>query len=542
MKKRNPCGALFLAPLCGALVLMMVAECRFFSAAAIGAQEIPDELRQQTLRFVRQLAETGLPVQEIPSWMKPLNHHGPWAAAVTLYRQGEIRGKGQAADPLFFSALEKATKAAMPASTEGLDLRNSRFLISVTSPKHRPIALIEWHGKAEELAGNVTAVRVLDKALIFRQIEAGKQYLLRVMHPEKHGFYKKYDVLRDDFGNRLRTIYSASSLLTLLKISDVDSDKAIAGVTPRIAEFLLSMQCQDQATHGAFYYAYYLDSQTKQNKFVVGTTSKAIFTLLELYRRNQDPRYLEAARSAGDWLLTMLNPDGSVINQVKDHNGQWVYDKRYSCLYTGQVLSALSRLYRTTLDPRYYTAAEMIARLTIKRARAQKYFMKDDYRYPEDPVPTSWVVMSLLDFYKIKRDAAAGHTLFKSARVLLKRQYRNPDDLVNFGRFKGTEATSGNGWIGEVLGEVYALGREEKKKDLEAFKNALLRLIRWLIQNTYSEKNMFFLKTPAKAIGGLIRNPHEESVRTDAVCHGINGYLNIWQELNEGPLLTVPEK
>ena len=47
---------------------------------------------------------------------------------------------------------------------------------------------------------------------------------------------------------------------------------------------------------------------------MVGSVSKTVFTLLELSRRNnREPRCLDAAKRAGEWLLTRVQNDGDVL-------------------------------------------------------------------------------------------------------------------------------------------------------------------------------------------------------------------------------------
>jgi hypothetical protein len=300
------------------------------------------------------------------------------------------------------------------------------------------------------------------------------------------------------------------------------------------------MQNHEGHNKGAFHYSFSLETGKKDNKFVVGTASKTIFTLLELYRRTEDKRYLDSARLSADWLLAMRNPDGTVINQVELKNKELIYDRRYSNLYTGQVLSALSRMYTVTLDKRYYDAANILANNFLKKAKIDSYFLKDDYRKSTGAVPTSWAVMSLLDFYKISGDEVYKEVMLKCLDDILERQNNDLRDILNYGRINGTLSTSGNGWINEVTSEVYLLCKKQNWKDCIKYKEHMLKISRWLIQNTYSEENTYFLKEPAKAIGGLIRNFNEETVRTDAVCHGVNGYINLFGDLDDGMLITVP--
>ena len=309
-------------------------------------------------------------------------------------------------------------------------------------------------------------------------------------------------------------------------MNDLKRDEDVDKQIPLIAGFILSMQVLEGSNRGAFHYSLSLETGKKDNRFVVGTVSKTIFTLLELYRRTGNKKYLNSAGLAADWLLGMRNPDGTVINQVKIENGHAVFDRRYSNLYTGEVLSAFSRMYAATSDRRYYDAAKNLADRFLAKAEKDAYFLTDDFRSPRDAVPTSWAVMSLLDFYKISGDGTYRKISLRCLEEVMKRQHDDPDDLQNFGRVGG-QKTSGNGWIAEVTSEVYLSCRKENGATCMQYKEHLLKLIRWLIQNTYSEANTYFLKEPDKAVGGLIRDYTSEEVRTDAVCHGVNGYVNL---------------
>ena len=57
-----------------------------------------------------------------------------------------------------------------------------------------------------------------------------------------------------------------------------------------------------------------------------------------------------------------------------------------------------------------------------------------------------------------------------------------------------------------------------------------------------SEGNTFFLGEPQKAIGGSFWNCENLYVRTDSVCHALNAYVSIINDLEDGTLLTIPEE
>lgn len=495
------------------------------------AVSVTDEnIRSDVLVFARAIIQShfsGTPF----SHPGAISLDGNWTVSVTPYLDGMAICTGSGKSPMLHEAVENAVQDLIAAhghthlSEE--DLRDARFMISFSRPGSKEYALIEYKGEAKELINDVVAIHHLDNDMIYSKITDAKAYLLRAMDKNTHGFHKLYSAISGTFDNRVITTYSSSSLYSLLKLNDLERDERIVERIPRIADFILSMQVHEGDHKGAFHYSLSLENGEKDHRFVVGTVSKTIFTLLELYTRTEDKRYLDSAVSAADWLLTMRNSDGTVIGQVKIQNGEQVFDKRYSTLYTGEVLSAFSRMYAATSDERYYKAAEILADNLLIRAENDGYFLRDDYRTPTDSVPTSWGVMSLLDFYKISGNKVYQKTLLKCLNEILKRQHTDPNDMHNYGRIGTGQHTSGIGWINEVTSEVYLLCREENWKGCMRYKEPMMKMMRWLIQNTYSEANTYFLKEPEKAIGGLIRSSTKEEVRTDAVCHGVNGYINL---------------
>jgi len=383
--------------------------------------------------------------------------------------------------------------------------------------------------------------RSLDKELILQNIEQGKEFLLRAVHEDEHGFYKKYDALNDDFGNRLHTVYSASIIYTLLKIYDYDKDERILEGIPDWGDFLLSMQSKDKETYGAFHYSYYFKSKEKEPRFVVGTTALSIFTLLDLYDRTADSKYLEAAKLGGNWLTTMQKSDGWMKAYKEYKGGEWIYGEKKSLLYNGQVLSALSRLYNITGEKRYYDAAEKIAQCFTEKVEKEGCYLEDDYR-SKNPISSAWVVMSLLDFYKVNPDEYYKDIIFRCSGELLGRQQLETDEPLYYGTWKRAYSTSGNGWLAEVMMEMYKFCKEQSMGGCDEYKEAVIKVTWWIIQNTYSEENTFFLKEPQKAIGGSFWNYENRYVRTDSVCHAVNAYVGIINDLEDGLLLSIPEK
>jgi hypothetical protein len=530
-----------------------------------------DQFRNVCVQFVRTVAEDHLGGQPT-QYPVALETKGNWELDIAIYDQGDIIGTGsiKGENEMLSSTLEEATVSALEGAQPKLreeDLEDTRFLVTFYYPPtfftqvdnllqliprfenyysypffldDRSFSFIEYQGEGKEVMEGLVIIRSLDKQLMLQEIEQGKEFLFRAMDEDEHGFYKRYDTESDYFGSRLYTVYSASIIYTLLKVYDFDHDEQILESIPEWGDFLLSMQSKDEETYGAFHYSYYPSSGTKEESFPVGTTALSIFTLLDLYDRTGNSTYLESAKLGGDWLTTMQRPDGVMYAHKNRSGDQWVYGDQESLLYNGQVLSALSRLYIATGETRYYDTAERIAHHFTTRVEEEGCFLGDDYRWP-NPISSAWVAMSLLDFYKINKEDYYKDIILKCSGELLERQ-ANLSNPVYSGSWYRAYSTSGNGWLAEVMMTMYRFCQEQNVDGCDRYKEAIIRVIRWIVQNTYSKENTFFLREPEKAIGGIFWNYENRYVRTDSLCHALNAYVGMMNDWGDGTLLSLPEQ
>lgn len=496
-------------------------------ASASSAQD-----RQAILDYSRRSTAAALGQKTLFTPPPSLNGAGPWCVSLTIYDHGAQIAQSDAGAASPAEAIRAAAAQLADGGTDLLNrLPNARFFITVRSSSGE-FSLVEYRGKALEIAagGDITAVRSIDPPLIRQKIREQRDYLLRQMHPHHHAFFKRYDARLDQADPDLRTIYTASSLWTLLLMNDLEKDERIVSRIRPIARFLLSMQVKDGDHRGAFYYSKNSSTGKNRARLVVGTASKTIFTLLELYRRTGNKKYLRAAQNAGDWLVRQTVADGRVFPVVrKSRGGQWKTLTPQSVLYSGQVLTALSRLYQVTPKSEYRNAADRIAVRLLKQAEDSRYFVGDEFR-PPNTISTSWLAMAFLSYSHINPDPAYRRAVYLASHKLIEYQIRDFSNILDDGRYKDTKASSGNGWINEVLVEVYRQSAADGRLDSDDYTRAVTRTTRWLIQNMYSYENSYHIPNPARARGGSIRDSVEEAVRTDAVCHGGNsliGYLDI---------------
>lgn len=506
-----------------------------------GAELDNGAFRDRAIAFVRQVAAGGDKV----TCDLALSSKRPFRAVVMGFQEGKQIARGEASDAGLCVALKDAARRAVAAAGGAREaLAGARLVVELPDHHESMVESVERPGKGVELVEGLVPVRVLDKALLTRRIEDGKGYLLRVIDPRHKGVHKYYHAPADRFERELHTIYTASTALTLLKLHAYKPDERLLRLATEAAGFMMGMQSREarDRTAGGYFYAFDLERERPERRLVVGTASKSIFTLLELHGVTKDKKYLESAVLAAEWLISMQRPDGSVRSAlIGQEGGAWKVQGKDSTLYTGQVLSALSRTYRATNNKKYLDAAARTADYVLARIAEKGCFLGDDYRKP-NPISSSWAVQSLLDFAKAGGDQRVEQTVFRCADDLVKRQWRRPEDAYRYGRWQRSLSSSGSGWLAEVMSEVYHHCRKKGTEGCDRYKDAVVAAIRLLLQYTYGPESSFVVKNPQAAAGGVFWSVRDRYVRTDSVCHAMNAYLNMIGELGDGPLLTLPER
>ena len=509
------------------------------------SQEFRNEITQyieKALLLANQQQPIDLPDTLTKKWDNSIQTTD-WDISLTLFQHGEQVAYSHYHGKHLVNTLNRGTEALVKSQPNLSDLKSARIIITFNYYPASQFSFISWQNTGLELIGKRVAIRALNTAQLQQTIQNGAHYLLQAINPTWHGVYKFYNAKQNIPQNKLRTIYTSSTLYTLLKVNKRYPSIEITQLINPIAKFILSMQIQGGKNQGAFYYGFKLPKGVHTNTVVVGTTSKAIFTLIELYKLYHDPRYLTAAKYAGNWLITRVNPDATIIAKSDYIHDLWKDSIKQSYLYSGQVLSALSRLYILTEDPKYYQAATIIAKSFIKTVNQQCLPVSDDYR-DKHPVSTSWVMMALIDYAKIEKDREAIATIKTISQYLASTQINAPFDIENDGRFTEATTPSGNGWINEVFGEYQRFCLEANLKNCEQYVPNMIKVSRWLIQNAYTPENTYDIKDPTQALGGFINTVFDGSVRTDSVCHGVNSLIYLLDAIGDKNqlLLYLPER
>lgn len=525
-----------------------------WATSTFAPMETNQTFRDEVIDYVNTIAKNRkdsaslFKINEIDSKWRNHYQRSDWTVEITAFYRGGIAGVGRARGASLSAVLEEATKLSLLQQPIDYLLRDEvadyRFAVAFDYYPSARYAMIEYKDKGLELSGSRVTVRRLTTDLVRNQLRESQNYLLKAMHPVLHGFYKVYDAYWDKEENLLRVVYSASSLMTLMNLYQFNKDPELELLFKPIADFILSNQIQEGSQAGAFYYGYDPTTKKRIHTAVVGTAAKTIFTLLELnHFYPNEPKYLVSAKKAGDWLLTRIAQDGRVSPIATETQGHWQDEDKQSLLYSGQVLSALSRLYKETHDARYYEGATKIAKQFLQLVDDQGPILGDKYR-PANSISSSWVMMSLIDYAKTNKNPITFNTIERVAQAILVKQITRRDDIFNNGRYLDVMTSSGNGWINEVMANMYDFCKKNSLSNCHNYRDAIILNSRWLIQNAYSLENTYNVRNPEKAIGGLITHFSSPTARTDAVCHAVNSFIALlnFNGLGNQLLFYLPER
>ncbi len=491
--------------------------------------------RHEIMSYVRSIAietedsETKTALTELEKEWDNHYQQTHWQVHIVSYHAGKEIGKASASGSSLTEVLKKATKSSLHSTliTSETDLNDYFFKISFDYHPDHVYAMVNNDDKALEVQGDRVIVRHVDRERIQKQIKESKAYLLRAINSDYSGVFKFYDAEQDTSEQLLRTTYSATTLNTLIRLNQFQKDIELQSYFDDMAQFLLDRQLTSGPNAGGFDYGVDPSTNKETCRIVVGTTSKTIFTLLLLHQmKPEEERYLHSATSAGDWLLKMIQDDGKVTPVAECDNDKWTYNDKQSILYSGQVVSALSRLYASTNDTKYLDAAKLAAAQLIREVGLHGALVSDEYR-PANSVSSSWIMMALIDLARVDPTPVYTKTILQIGDMLLNRQINHEDDAYNNGRYLDAMTSSGNAWINEVMGEMVPFCEQQKLGNCDQYRDAMHKTSRWLLQNTYNENNTYNVANPQQAIGGFINNFSTQKVRTDAVCHGLNGLLSM---------------
>ena len=195
----------------------------------------------------------------------------------------------------------------------------------------------------------------------------------------------------DDFG-----CLHAKHAIGLLKLGLVTKEEHYTSAAKRVCDWVLGLQDKD----GAF------RANGRSKEVVSHPHCYATEGLLFAHYALKTERYLEAARRAGEWLLSAQNSTGSISIAYK--RGLWRMKRRLNELFfpkpvtdaTAQAIRIWLILYYIDQDERFLAAAHKAASFLVQMQEtspsdpnAQGGF----YFWPDHPIMFTWATMFAVD-------------------------------------------------------------------------------------------------------------------------------------------------
>jgi len=177
----------------------------------------------------------------------------------------------------------------------------------------------------------------------------------------------------------------------------------------RMADWEVEIQLPNGAVQGGHYLG-----PNSDRRPVAFNTGQVILGWLRAYTETADEKYLDAARRAGDWLLSAQSPDGAwrldgPVVQTKVH----AYDARTAW--------SLLEIDALASDGRYAEAADRNLEWTLAQQQENGWFRNNNFNYDRQP-PThsiSYVMEGLIESERLTGDSRYLNAAVKTARKLL---------------------------------------------------------------------------------------------------------------------------
>jgi hypothetical protein len=388
------------------------------------------------------------------------------------------------------------------------------------------------------------------------------------------------------YGFRADTFIESADRLHVLKVERGQvvgppsvSPEALFAAARRGADYLVRML----SAAGRFTYMYHPTDERADSSYGWLRHSGATYALLEAYEEFAEPSYVEKAGRALQYLGSHLKVDagsqGSYIIDTTDEEQQrtggaglalvayakyaavtgsradletmrslarFVLKQQYGdghfrcnadlehetgrklkrepVYYAGEALLGLLRLYAVDPQPSYLEAARRGADWIVN--------VRDRFVSEENQEHDHWASYALNDLFRVTRDESYLQHAYKIARAIRRRQ-RGHDapapDLV--GTFYEAQTTPAATRLEAYAADI-ALTRFAGQPEAWLLE-AACPVAHALVAAQFTVDSAYWLKNPARALGGMPESPFAPDVRIDYVQHAMSAWIHLGRILKD---------
>ncbi|MFY0604299.1 MAG: glycoside hydrolase family 88 protein [Flavobacteriaceae bacterium] len=252
---------------------------------------------------------------------------------------------------------------------------------------------------------------------------------------------------------------------TMLETAHYFSDENLKKRAIRMADWELKIQREDGGWEGQY--------EGDKKPSVVFNTGQVIRGMISSYKETNNEIYLDAAKSAADWIVNTQDKDGS-----------WTSTnfKQMKRVYDSYVTAPLSELYLITNDKKYEESCRKNCEFVLANQHKNGWFEKADNTLLNNAAPILHTIAYTIDGLietglNLKEDRyikagklAADHLLHKTeiTNILPARFYKSWKKGANY------SCLTGNAQLGIIFFRLYELTNDKR------YVNAALKLADFL--------------------------------------------------------------
>ena len=236
----------------------------------------------------------------------------------------------------------------------------------------------------------------------------------------------------------------------------------------------------------------------------------AAFTLCAMVEIGDQQYRPKEKQQLINFILAMENKEQGFLYPVYLPDKETTFERK-EVYYPGEALTALMLLYKSTKNSRYLAVAE----------RVFDYYQNLYSRSSKKASMTPWMSKAYSAVFFATGNRKYADFVFKMNDNLLKSQRGTDQKYVDkIGSFFSSGSACSTAVMAESVLEAYRLAKAlNDGKRQKAYRRSILMADRFILHCQYNDNNMFFVKNPKSALGGVRNSIYESKIRIDANQH-----------------------
>ncbi len=291
---------------------------------------------------------------------------------------------------------------------------------------------------------------------------------------------------------------------------------AVLYIAPDLNFFLGDRSLNGLIRDTTDYYMAKIKETKDYSYLVIDDISNISFNAFMIYNLLRQPDYpgsLEKASRLAEWILSLQQPDGSYATTFDGA----VTGKDY---YPGESMLALMRLFDVTGD----------GRLVDSVARAFPYY-RDYWRKNKNTALVPWHSQVYFLLARHTRDADHESFVYEMNDWIID-TYQIFADVYpdKIGGFKKEDPRNSTSSYMEGVNDAYRTALLFKDEGhIKKYRDSIRNGTRFILQTQFTPENTFWVKNPARAIGGFRESLKSANLRTDYTQHASSALLKAYE-------------